>query len=309
MELDFVAWLKERLPRSPETRIGVGDDAAVVDLDRPELVTTADLLIDGVHFLTAEHGPELIGRKALAVNLSDLAAMAAKPAGAVVSLALPFEGCAAFDSSEVAKRLIEGMLPLADEFGCPIVGGDTNTTSGPLVVAVTAFGVPAQTPVIPRCGAQPGDWIMVTGSQLGGSLTGHHLRFTPRVHEALQLAEQVPIHAMMDLSDGLSLDLKRMCLASEVGAVVEATKVPISAAAERVARASGRSALDHALSDGEDFELLVAVAPDEARALLADPPCDCGLTCLGQFQSDPAILLRQPEGTELPLSAGGYQHR
>lgn len=307
MELDFVSWLGERLPPHPALRIGVGDDAALLDLPTGQLVTTADLLIDGVHFLTAEHSPERIGRKALAVNLSDLAAMAARPAGALVSLALPRDGAGGLDPDELAKRLIEGMLPLAAEFGCPIIGGDTNIGAGPLTIAVTALGEPTEHGVVRRDGAEPGDALLVTG-KLGGSLAGKHLDFTPRVVEALELQRRAKIHAMMDLSDGLSLDLRRMCQASGVGAVVDVDNLPFGNGSPDGPGPWREGAIVHAIKDGEDFELLLAVHADEARPLLADPP-PCGLTRIGEITQEPGVVERRENGPTRPLPTIGYEHR
>ncbi|QDT68050.1 Thiamine-monophosphate kinase [Planctomycetes bacterium MalM25] len=300
MELGFVDWLRERLPPSPHVRIGVGDDAALLDLPSGQLVTTADLLIDGVHFLTAEHAPERIGRKALAVNLSDLAAMAARPAGAVVSLALPRDGACGLDPRELAARLIEGMLPLAEEFGCPIVGGDTNVGPGPLSIAVTAFGEPTERGVVRRDGARPGDAICVTGP-LGGSLAGKHLDFIPLVREALTMHEQVTIHAMMDLSDGLSLDLRRMCAASGVGAVIDEDSIPITE--------STQHDVSRALSDGEDFELLFTLPDSELRKLIDTPAQGNQPTRIGTVTAETEILLRDDSGATEPLTPQGYEHR
>lgn len=309
MELDFIDWLTERLPPSPHLRIGVGDDAALVALQRPELVATADLLLDGVHFLTGEHAPERIGRKALAVNLSDLAAMAARPAGALVSLALPRDGAGGLSPRELAARLIEGMLPLAEAFGCPIVGGDTNVSDGPLVLAVTAFGEPTEKGVVRRDGARPGDWMMVTGNGLGGSLAGKHLDFTPRVHEALRLIELADIHAMMDLSDGLATDLPRMCMASGVGAVVFDDQVIQSRLTPGAGDRSSRVSLAQAYSDGEDFELLFAVDPETGNDLLGRVAIEAGLNWIGEFREGGLVQRRGPGGSLTILENGGYEHR
>lgn len=307
MELDFIDWLTERLPKSPQLRIGVGDDAALVALQRPELVATADLLIDGVHFLTGEHTPERIGHKSLAVNLSDLAAMAARPTGALVSLALPRDGACGLLPRELAARLIEGMLPLAEQFGCPIVGGDTNVGPGPLVISVTAFGEPTERGVVRRDGAKPGDFLMMTGQELGGSLAGKHLDFTPRVAEALDLASRFDLHAMMDLSDGLATDLPRMCAASGVGATIFADHLPISAAAKRMAEEGQRSGVEHALRDGEDFELLIAASETTARLMLASPP-QAGVFWIGEFTSELGVRLKTSDRPAEPLTATGYEH-
>lgn len=303
MELDFVRWLHERLPALGGGQIGIGDDAAVVALGGSQLVATADLLIDGVHFDTSQHALERIGRKSLAVNLSDLAAMAAKPVGCLVSLALPRGGAGGATTQQLAMRLVEGMAPLAEEFGCPIIGGDTNVHAGPLVINVTAFGEPTERGVVRRSGARPGDVLLVTGD-LGGSLTAKQFDFTPRIRETLALHAAAPLRAMMDLSDGLSLDLRRMCEASGVGAVVDAEAVPVSIAA----KATGEAALDHALSDGEDFELLVAVAPEDAARLLAATPVACGLTRIGEVIGGAGVSLRLADGSTTPLEAKGYQH-
>ncbi|QDV72945.1 Thiamine-monophosphate kinase [Botrimarina mediterranea] len=304
MELEFVRWLHERLPALSEGQIGVGDDAAVVALGGSQLVATADLLIDGVHFDTSQHAIERIGRKSLGVNLSDLAAMAARPVGCLVSLALPRGGVGGVTTQQLAMRLVEGMAPLAKEFGCPIIGGDTNVHSGPLVINVTAFGEPTERGVVRRDGARPGDVLLVTGD-LGGSLSAKQFDFTPRVHEALTLHAAAPLRALMDLSDGLSLDLTRLCEASGVAALVDADAIPISNAAKM----TGEAALDHALSDGEDFELLIAAAPDDAKRLLAEMPVACGLTRIGETMAGSGVSLRYADGTATPLDAKGYQHQ
>ena len=305
MELDFVRWLTESLPASDVIALGIGDDAALVDVPAGhQLVVAKDMVTDQVHFDLAEHTPQRIGRKALAVNLSDMAAMAARPLAALVSLNLP-RGEAA---GQLARQVTEGMLPLVERYGCPIIGGDTNVTGGPLVVSVTVLGIVEPERAWRRSGAEPGDRLLVTG-KLGGSLLGHHLDFEPRVVEALQLARDYTIHAAMDLSDGLSLDLARMATASRVGAVVEVERLPISEAARQRAKLSGQATSEHALSDGEDFELLLAVPPDEATKLLAAQPLACGLTEIGQVTGDADAVLRLDAGQLTPLRATGFEHR
>ncbi len=141
MEREFITSLRERLPRSAPLKLGIGDDAAILSLGQgADVVVTTDLLAEGTHFLSAEQDLARIGRKALAVNLSDLAAMAARPVGAVIAIALPRNGIGGRSPLEVATRLYDGILPLAVEFDLPIAGGDTNTWDGPLVIAVTALG-------------------------------------------------------------------------------------------------------------------------------------------------------------------------
>lgn len=308
MELELVAKLRDTLPRHPRLEIGVGDDAALLAAPREGLVVTTDLLVDGVHFHSQEHTPERIGRKALAVNLSDLAAMAARPAGCVVSLALPREAPSGGDLVGYAARLIEGMLPLASRHDCPIAGGDTNIGPGPLVVSVTAFGEPTERGVLRRDSAQVGDWLLVTGS-LGGSLSGKHLDFEPRVQEALWLREHGDLHAGMDLTDGLGIDARRLAEASGLGLVIDAAMIPISDDATRASGASGRSPLDHALGDGEDFELLFAAPPEAARDLLTKTELDCGVTRIGEFTAERGLFLRESDGARKPLPSVGYEHR
>jgi thiamine-monophosphate kinase len=306
MERDLVRWICSRLPANRRLIVGAGDDAAILRLtERADVVATTDMLMDGVDFELDRHEAEQVGRKALAVNLSDLAAMAAAPIGALVSLALPRAG-----GEQLAKRLIEGMLPLIGEFVCPIAGGDTNSWNGPLVISITALGeVPPERRWL-RSGARPGDAIVVTG-KFGGSILGGQFDFTPRVQEALWLAENAEIRAAMDVSDGLSLDLSRICEASGCGAVVDLEKVPIAAAAEQLARqqGGGLSALDHALGDGEDFELILATPREQAADLIARQPLNVPLTQIGQFIEEPGLFSRDQHGTLQPLKPRGYEHR
>ena len=306
MERDFVRWICRHLPSNGRLLVGAGDDAAILRVtEDANVVATTDMLMDGVDFELDRHDPARIGRKAIAVNLSDLAAMAATPIGALVSVALPRRG-----GQELARQLIAGMLPLAEEFDCPIAGGDTNSWDGPLVISVTALGEAPSDRRWLRSGAQPGDAILVTG-QFGGSILGRHFDFTPRVREALWLARNATIHAAMDVSDGLSLDLSRLCEASHCGAVLDLEKIPIAAAATKLSQelGDGSSAWDHALSDGEDFELLLAVPRDEAARLLSMQPLQTPLTQIGQFIARQGLFSRGPKGDHKPLTPRGFEHR
>jgi thiamine-monophosphate kinase len=261
------------------------------------------MLTDGVDFDLAACDPRRVVRKALAVNLSDLAAMAARPEAALVSLALPRSA-----GIELATALYEGLLPLAEEFDVAIAGGDTNTWNGPLVISVTAVGSVTRSGVWRRSGARPGDRILVTG-EFGGSILGRHFDFVPRVQEALYWSARHEVHAAIDVSDGLSLDLHRLCQASGVGAIVDLEKIPIASAAHELAvqRADGVSPLDHALADGEDFELILAAAPQVAQVMLREPPAGVKLTCIGEFSEAPGLWRRAEEGNE-PLAPRGYVH-
>lgn len=306
MERDLVRWLCERLPAHPRMLVGPGDDAAILRLsEQANLVATTDMLMDGVDFELARHDPERVGRKALAVNLSDLAAMAAAPVAALVSLALPRRG-----GKELAKRLYEGMVPLAAEFDCPIAGGDTNSWDGSLVISVTALGEVPLERRWRRSGARPGDVIVVTGS-FGGSILGKQFDFMPRVREALWLAEHAEVHAAIDVSDGLSLDLFRLCEASGCGAAIDLANIPVAAAADESARLKndGVQPIDHALGDGEDFELILAIPLESAKILLAEQPLKTPLTMIGSFISEPGLFAVGEDMQFHPLSPRGYEHR
>ncbi|MBW3597719.1 MAG: thiamine-phosphate kinase [Planctomycetes bacterium] len=303
MESEFIAWLRRHLPPHPRLRLGIGDDAALVQLTG-ECVATTDLLTDEVDFILAECDPRHVGRKSLAVNLSDLAAMAARPVAAVVSLALPRAG-----ALELAVQLYEGMLPLAEQCDIAIAGGDTNTWSGPLAISVAALGEPTGRGVLTRSGARPGDAILVTGA-FGGSILGRHFDFQPRVAEAIGLHEKYELHAGTDVSDGLTLDLSHICEASGCGAEVELDAVPVHEDARRLAadRRDGISPLDHALTDGEDFELILAASPDQAEAMLADTSLPAPMTQIGRFTAPLGIFSIDAAGNRKPLSPKGYRH-
>jgi thiamine-monophosphate kinase len=304
MERDFIRSLRGRLPQHERILVGPGDDAAVLRAGGDVVVTT-DLLMDGVDFILRDIDPRRAGRKALAVNLSDLAAMAARPLAAFVSLALPID-----EGSAIAEALYDGMLPLAEEFGCAIAGGDTNSWRGPLVISVTAVGETTSRGPLLRSGAKAGDAIVVTGG-FGFSIQGRHFDFTPRVREALLLHERYTLHAGIDASDGLSLDLWRLCEESGCGAILEASAIPMHDGWQALFPADDReSSLRHALGDGEDFELILGVPPADAERLLAEQPCAATpLTRIGQFVAEPGLWLRTFEGHVERLTPQGYEHR
>lgn len=304
MEHEFIHWLRQRTPPSHSVQVGIGDDAAVLRLiANDRIVVTTDMLMDGVDFDVASNDPCRIGRKSLAVNLSDLAAMAARPMAAFVSVALPKNG-----GLQLAKELYEGLLAIAAEFEISIAGGDTNTWKGPLVINITAIGsVTSKGPLL-RNGARPGDSILVTGS-FGGSILGRHFDFEPRVREALQLHEQFELHAGMDVSDGLSLDLSRLAAASGCGAEIDLAAIPVSPDAVTLStREKAGSPLEHALGDGEDFELVLAVPADEARRILELQPLPVKITCIGQFVTEPGLWSKSADGERRTLVPRGYEH-
>ncbi|MHC4674825.1 MAG: thiamine-phosphate kinase, partial [Planctomycetota bacterium] len=283
--------------------IGIGDDAAAVRFEDRLVVVTADMLLDGVHFDIRQHSYEQIGRKAVACSLSDCAAMACKPRSATVSVAF----CESM-SLEEAMQLYEGMAGIAGEFDCPIVGGDITSWPGGLAidVAVLAEPVTGFNPVR-RSGAHVGDTIYVSGP-LGGSRLGKHLSFRPQLQLACMLVQEPDLHAMMDISDGLGLDLYRLCEASGCDAelFVEQLEKVISDAARSCASGDDKSPLEHALYDGEDFELLVVGGYGLKHERF-------GLTPIGRMVSKSpedkvTMILRDPDGFRERIEPGGYEH-
>lgn len=232
-----------------------GDDMAPLAPDGGWLWTT-DMLMDGIDFDSTRHNWRDVGWKALAVNLSDCAAMAVRPVAALCAVALHGDL-----SMTAALELLAGAQDAASEHHCPLVGGDTNSWPQPTVIAVTVAAQPySGVAPIRRSGAGPGDRLFVTGP-LGGSILGRHLRPTPRLRESEVIARRLSPTAMIDISDGLSIDLGRLLDAS--GCAAELDEALLARATHADARAlserDGQSPLDHVLSDGEDFELLVAI--------------------------------------------------
>jgi thiamine-monophosphate kinase len=306
MESRLIAWLRERLPPHSQLLLGPGDDAAVLRIaERADCVVTTDMLTEGVDFMLESTDPRRIGHKALAVNLSDLAAMAARPLAVVVSVALPKRG-----GFELGQQLVEGMLPLAERHHVAFAGGDTNSWDGPLVISIAAIGETTDRGPLKRSGALPGDRILVTG-EFGGSILSRHLDFEPRVREALLLHERYDLHAGIDCSDGLSLDLSRICQESGCGAIINVSNVPTSSGADELSRKTndGRTPLDHALSDGEDFELILAVPPDDAARILRNQPlANVSLTDIGEYVAQRGLWSRDQNGHVIETPPLGYEH-
>ncbi|HEX8202289.1 MAG TPA: thiamine-phosphate kinase [Isosphaeraceae bacterium] len=304
-EFGLIDWIRRRCPAGDRVPLGIGDDCAVVRFPAPgtEALVTTDMLLDGRHFRLAEHGPEAVGYKALGVNLSDIAAMAGVPLAAFVAVALPRGSAVA-----VARGLLAGMAPLAGRFGVTLAGGDTNAWDGPLVVSLTVLGEAVPPGPVRRSGARPGDVILVTGP-LGGSLLGRHLRPAPRIGEARTLHRAGALRAMIDVSDGLAADLGHILRESGgLGAILDAASIPIHQDAVTMSRRDGRTPLEHALHDGEDFELCLVASAEDAARLLADPPGPAALYRVGAVTAAPGLLLRSSDGAVLPIAATGYDH-
>ncbi|MFM7057064.1 MAG: thiamine-phosphate kinase [Planctomycetota bacterium] len=303
-ENHFLNHLARRFPPRPPVAVGIGDDGAVLQLPPDgRLVTVTDLLLDGVHFRLDEIDPALAGRKAVAVNLSDLAAMAADPVAAFVSLAIP----RSLSRSRPGwiEQLYNGIEALAREYQFTVAGGDTNAWTGPFAINVCLLGTPMGARIPLRSDARPGDLLYVTGP-LGGSLHhGRHLTFSPRFDAIRWLVDNVRVHALMDLSDGLATDLPRMMTASGCGAVIRGASIPVHADVPAGLEADAR--LTAALSDGEDFELLFSI-PADAAEKLKQAPQELTLIQIGEVTENSAILLQNDSGRTRPLPPGGWQH-
>jgi thiamine-monophosphate kinase len=300
-EFAYIDWLRRRTPADPRVLIGPGDDTAAVRFTPGAAVlVTTDMLLEGSCFRLAEAGPRRVGRKAMAVNLSDIAAMAGRPVAAVVSVGLPRQGGRA-----LAEELYLGLREVADAFDTAMVGGDTNSWDGPLTIAVTLLGEATDRGPVRRSGARPGDWLLTTGP-FGGSIRGKHLDFTPRVREALRLHEVADLHAMIDVSDGLAADVGHLCDESRCGAVLRGEAIPLTDEARRMD--DGRPPLEHALGDGEDFELVFAVSPEDGQRLVATQPVP-GVTLAAIGECVASGLWLEGGGARQPLEPRGYVHR
>ncbi len=311
---------------------GIGDDTAVLDFAGGRLLATVDMLVEGVHFDLTFITPWQLGRKALAVNLSDIAAMGGEPLFALVSL-----GVGGQIDEDFVRELYTGMVAMAGAYGVQIVGGDTVRSPGGLVVDVAVLGRAVEP--VTRAGARPGDLVAVTG-HLGASAAGlhwllrqkeerpgafidaaggdeivrtvvrAHLEPVPRVREAAALAATGLVTAMIDVSDGLASEANHIARESGVGMVVYADIVPIAAATREMARRLGADPLEWALAGGEDYELLLTCAPGgEDRLRQAMAAAGTSLTFIGEVvPAERGATLVGKDGAARPLEPAGYDH-
>lgn len=304
-EWELIQRITADLPGHPLVKVGVGDDCAVLEAAAPvDWLFKTDSVVEGTHFL-ADADPVAVGHKALGRVLSDVAAMAGEPVAALVAIGLP-DG---YDPAWV-EGCYEGIRQLASKYQTAICGGETTRTPSGRWLTVSLLGKVPPGRAVLRTGAQVGDVLFVSG-ELGGSLTGRHLAFEPRIREAAWLTSQFSIHSMMDLSDGLAGDLRHL-IGDSLGAELRAESIPVSRAAREQARISSQAKppVLAALTDGEDFELLFSAAPSDAVAILdgwkARFP-DVSLKCIGKITAQPGIRLLDKNGIQT-LHAHGYTH-
>ena len=321
-EHELIARIRARMPPAPAWMVvGIGDDAAVVEPERNRLaVLSVDALVDGVHFDRAFTPPAAIGHRALAANLSDLAAMGAEPRLALLSLALP----GAFPVADF-DAMIDGLTALAARHRLHVAGGNLTRSPGPLVIDVTVMGTVKRRRALLRGGARPGDELYVSGTigaaaaglqmlraglEIGTSMarvTGRYLYPEPRVRLGSMLGRNRAASACMDLSDGLGDAVRQIAEASGVGAVIAAGELPIDQDARRWFESRGADAVHEAITGGDDYELLAAVRPrTRSRLAAARRHGAVPLTHIGTCTADRALVLRHAGG-DRPMPRG-YTH-
>ncbi len=304
--------------------LGIGDDAAVLDVPAGlQVVVTTDLLVEGIHFRRDWSDLYSIGWKAAAVNLSDLAAMGADPTFTFVSLALPPD-----ETVESVERLYDGLGDCLSRYGSKLAGGDTNRTLSGLTLNITQMGTVPSGQALRRTGAKAGDILMVTGTlggsaaglallqqhgaaraeKLGRSLVQAHRRPQPRIVAARVLRETGLVHCCMDLSDSLAADLPKLCAASEVGARVDVSKLPLPVDLIAAEAGMGQPAWQLALSGGEDYELLLSVAPADAPAVAAAvAAAGTSLSSIGEVVRA-GLHFVDADGNDLTAEGSGWNH-
>ncbi|MCX8082988.1 MAG: thiamine-phosphate kinase [bacterium] len=300
-EDEIIEFIKRRLhPRQRNVIIGPGDDTAVISYNSKEyLLLTTDCVVENVHFSIDKTSLSLIARKAISVNLSDIAAMGGIPLYALVCVGLPDN----ITRKEIIQ-IIMGLNYMADRFQFDIVGGNL-TRSDRLFIDVSMIGRIERKNLKLRSGAKPGDLIFVTGS-LGGSYLGKHLNFIPRIKEAREIIKRCPVSAMMDISDGLSTDLTRLVKASGTGFKIYMDKLPVSKDALRISK-NREEAIQHALNDGEDYELLFTV-PEKYRKKIPSRIDSVSLSCIGEITKEKKYKGISISGKIIDVNPSGYSH-
>ncbi len=293
-EFGWIALIQKTLTPKEKSVVGVGDDTAILPGTSKNILLTTDMILEGRHFDRSQATPYEIGWKALAVNLSDIAAMAGTPKYAVVAVGLPGNLKVSY-----AMEILRGMKDLARRFNVEIVGGDTNR-SDKIILSVTLTGEVDAKKAVCRSGAKKGDWVFVSGALGGSYASKKHLRFMPQIKLAQELSRFVHLNAMMDISDGLLSDLGHICKESRVGAELFAPQIPLS---------NVRVTLEAALTEGEDFELLFTVSDKDARKILSSRAFKHKVYPVGRISdTHQGIHLLDKKGKRLHLKKIGFDH-
>ena len=326
-EFEFIEKLKNKSSAFGKSvsssRIGIGDDCAVLPKDsNTDLVITADLLVEDIDFRLSWAKPEFVGHKALAVSLSDVAAMGAKPVWAMLSIGIP----ASVWKTDFVEKFYDGWFRLAEKFQVELVGGDVSKTPDKIVIDSIVAGEIKKNKAVLRSGAKVGDLIFVTGS-LGGAAAGlkllesdfnpadkiwqknlllKQLQPFPKVSDGLFIGDNDLATAMIDLSDGLSSDLAHLCRASRVGAKIYAEKIPFNKNLHSIAK-SFEEKIDYALNGGEDFELLFTVNPKK-KLQLENELKNRNFSHIGEVTANAEIIELSIENKIEILQPKGFRH-
>lgn len=291
-ELEFVNYLTRRFKVKRPVVTGIGDDCAVLEYTRGKyMLLTTDMLIEGVHFESSA-APFAIGWKAMAVNISDIAAMGGVPRYALVSAGVPKK-----KNIKFLKKITEGIEALCRKFDISVIGGDTNRADK-IVLSITLMGEVEKKRLVTRSGARPGDLLFVTGNL--GCGRARHLSFMPRQREA-RILGNFKISSMIDLSDGLATDLNRLARASSVGARVHKRLIPVCGA---------QGSFKEMISRGEDFELLFTASPGEAKKIIRRMrrKMDLAVTRIGEITRARGVRIIEESGRSKFLRPRGFQH-
>ncbi len=317
-EFGLIGRIASQVMKGEGVSCGIGDDAASLEPTPGALqLITSDMLLEGVHFDLAYTRPELLGRKSLAVNLSDMAAMGGRPRWFLLSLGIP-------DSIHLdfLDSFVKGLLEMGAEYGVTLVGGDTCSSKGGLVVSITLIGEQSPDKVAYRRGARPGDIICVTGTlgdaalglaELRGGLSSgqavdRHLDPVPRCGEAMLLAEAGLPTAMIDVSDGLLADLGHILELSAVGARVDTGQIPRSTHFCDVAADFAADPLQLALAGGEDYELLFTVDPERWAEVESCLLGRLQVTVVGEITANRALQVIAADGNPYHPASSGFNH-
>jgi thiamine-monophosphate kinase len=304
-EFGLIRKIRKMLPLpSRNLKIGSGDDAAMFKASKKEVLTTTDMLVEGVHFDFKFGTPFEIGWNAMAANLSDIAAMGGAPAYALAGVALK-------PDTPVNKimAICKGMIKSAAGFNCRLIGGDVVSTPGPLTISITVIGFPSGRKVFLRSSARPGDKILITGWPGKAAFVLKEKRFIriiPRIEEIRYLSRNLRINALIDTSDGISSDLTRICEESRVGALVYEEALPVYPGFKKI-----KNRLDMVLNGGEDFELLFTTPEKNLKPIIFNfrKKFKIPLTCIGEIkQGRYGIKITCRDGGKKTLHAKGYEH-